>query len=353
MPDQSQSIAERVATARERGEALLIHGGKSKIHLLGRDVQASPLDVSHHRGIIDYQPGELVLTARAGTPLAEITEALAEHDQVMSFEPPLYDGHATLGGTLACNLSGPARPWGGSIRDMVLGVKLINGRGEELSFGGQVMKNVAGYDVSRLQAGALGTLGVMTEISIKVLPRHERELTLAYQLGAADALEMMNRRSAEPRPLTGACWVDGRLYLRVAGAAGAVTQTALDWGGEQSPADGELWAQLREMRLPFFSAQGHLWRLSVGSNAPLETPAGRTLIDWAGAQRWVHGEFEDEALQAMASAAGGHCCLFRGGDRLGDVRQPLSSVEQGLQQRLKRAFDPDGILNPGRLYSWL
>ena len=353
MSDRGDSIAARVAAARERGEALYLQGGNTKRHLLGREPAGTPLDLSGHRGIVDYQPAELVMTARAGTPLAEIRDALAVHRQQMSFEPPLFDGRATLGGTLACNLSGPARPWCGSIRDMVLGIKLVNGKAETLSFGGQVMKNVAGYDVSRLQAGALGTLGVITEVSFKVLPEPDEQLTLAYEMNAAEAVQTMNQRGGEPRPLTGALWVDGQLYLRVAGTPGAVRKTASDWGGDTLAEGEQPWEQLREMRLPFFTGSGELWRLSLGSTARVDTPPDRTLIDWGGAQRWLRDDADQDALGRTALSAGGHACLFRGGDRQGEVRQPLEPAEQQLQQRLKQAFDPDRILNPGRLYGWL
>ena len=353
MTDLNDTIVDAVARARDDRKPLYIRGGDSKRHLLGRDCQAEPLDISGHRGIIDYQPGELVVTARAGTPLADIRELLAQHQQMLPFEPPLFGGRATIGGTLACNLSGPGRPWYGSIRDMVLGVRLINGQAQLLKFGGQVMKNVAGYDVSRLQAGALGTLGVISEVSLKVLPMPEHSTTLVYALDASQALELMNRRAREPRPLSGAFWLDGQLYLRISGAASAVQQTASDWGGERSQQAEETWSQLREMSLPFFQDKGSLWRVSINSVAPLSTPPEATLIDWAGAQRWLSGEADFTRLQESVAAAGGHACLFRGGDRSGEVRQTLDPVQQCLQQRLKKAFDPHGIFNPGRLYSWM
>jgi glycolate oxidase FAD binding subunit len=236
---------------------------------------------------------------------------------------------------------------------MVLGVQLINGKAETLSFGGRVMKNVAGYDISRLQAGALGTLGVITEVSLKVLPEPEQSLTLAYDMDAAAAVQTMNRRAVEPRPLTGASWFDGKLYLRIAGTPDAVNQTARDWGGERVPEGDTLWEQLREMQLPFFNGPRQLWRLSVRATARLDIPPDKALIDWGGAQRWLQGEADHDHLQAEASSAGGHACLFRGGDRRSEVRQRPTPIGQRLQQRLKQAFDPDRILNPGRLYSWL
>ena len=351
MTDCTESIVAAVKQAGDTNSPLYITAGGTKRDLAGRDCSARPLDVAGHRGIVDYQPAELVLTARAGTPLVEVVEILAQQQQMLAFEPPLFDGKATLGGTLACNLSGPARPWSGSIRDMVLGVQLINGKADVLNFGGRVMKNVAGYDVSRLQAGAQGTLGIISEISLKVMPQPEHCITLVYEMSAAQALATMHQRAAESRPLNAAFWAAGQLYLRVAGAASAVSHTAILWGGEQVSQADTLWAQLREMSLPFFAGDAPLWRLSLGSTAPLATHVGDTLIDWGGAQRWLRGEQDLAALQT--SAAGGHASLVRGGDRSGELRAQPGRAEQRLQQRLKHSFDPLGIINPGRLYSWL
>ena len=351
--DDSVRILDALRAARAEQRPVYISAGGSKRSIAGRECSASVLDVSGHRGIIDYQPTELVITARAGTPLIELVATLAEHDQELAFEPPLFAGIATLGGTLACNLSGPARPWRGSIRDHVLGVSLINGRCEYLRFGGKVMKNVAGYDVSRLQAGAQGTLGVLCDISLKIAPRPETTLTLQYAMSATEAIECMNRRAGEPKPLSGACWLDGFLYLRLSGAQDAVQSTAAQWGGEVLAPEHAPWDGLRDMSLPFLAGDAPLWRFSQLSSAPLREEFSPTLVDWGGAQRWVHGEHPWRLLQQAASEAGGHVTLFRGGNRHGEVRSPLPTVEQRLQQRLKNAFDPDGMFNPGRLYSWL
>ena len=351
--DCQAELVARIEAARQTGQGLYISAGGSKRHLAGRNCDAQQLDVSGHCGIVDYQPQELVLTARAGTPLTEIANALVGHGQALPCEPPLFSGRATLGGTLACNLSGPARPWSGAIRDMVLGVKLISGKAEILNFGGRVMKNVAGYDVSRLQAGALGTLGVISEVTLKVLPMAEQQLTLRYEMSATEAVTHMNQRAGEPKPLSAACWIDGHLYLRLSGTATALDNTARVWGGEVMADAERFWSELRDMTLPFFAGDAPLWRFSLAASAPVNTTLGSTLIDWCGAQRWVRGEHAMDSLLRTATAAGGHVTLFRGGDRNGEVKSPLTATEQRLQQRLKQSFDPDGILNPGRLYSWL
>lgn len=353
MSDAGAAIAEQVAAAANNGEPLYITGGGSKRHLAGRTCQGSSLQVGDHTGVINYEPGELVLTARAGTLLTDIQAALSAQQQCLAFEPPTFAGRATLGGTLACNLNGPGRPWRGSIRDAVLGVTLVNGKGETLRFGGSVIKNVAGYDVSRLQAGALGTLGVILDVSLKVLPIPEHSVTLRFDMNIDEAIATMNRRATEPKPLSGAAWIDGALYLRLSGSESAVRHTAALWGGDEITANDAPWDALRDMQLPFFNGEAPLWRLSMNASSPATDSFGPMLIDWGGAQRWVRGEPHVESLQRYAGHAGGHATLFRGGDRTGEVRAPLPAVEQRLQKRLKESFDPAGILNPGRLYSWM
>jgi len=350
--DRSDAIIAALCHARETSRPLYLSAGGSKRHIAGRDCAGTDLDLSGHRGVVDYQPRELVITARGGTPLSELLGILATEGQTLSFEPPLFAGRATVGGTLACNLSGPGRPWGGSIRDRVLGVQLIDGKGQRLRFGGQVMKNVAGYDVSRLQAGALGTLGVLSEVSLKVEPAPERTITLRYEMPADLAVSTMNRRAGEPRPLTGAFWRGGELFLRLAGAASAVAHTAALWGGDLLDTGADPWTGLRDMTLPFFEGEQPLWRLSVRATAPVD--AGHDmLIDWCGAQRWLRGNHSRGDMDELARQSGGHATLFRGGDRGADVNTPLGATAQRLHRRLKHAFDPHGVINPGRLYSWL
>lgn len=352
MADQSKQLQDQILAARKAGTKLNITGGNSKT-FMGRVAEGEPLVVGDHTGIVNYQPVELVLTARAGTRLDDIDAALAEHNQMLYSEPPRFGGAATLGGTLACNQSGPARPWTGSIRDQVLGIRLLNGAGEHLRFGGQVMKNVAGYDVSRLQAGAMGTLGVITEVSLKVLPRPAATVTLVQDMPLEDVIGFMNARAAEPKPLTAACWLDGKLYLRLSGARSAVDATADKWQGELWEQGDAFWQQLREQELDFFQGDAPLWRFSVKSTAANPGLDGPWLVDWAGAQRWYRGDASLADMEALATAAGGQVSLYRGGDRHGEVMHRQPEALKKIQQRLKRSFDPDALFNPGRLYSWM
>ena len=310
-----------------------------------------------HTGIIDYQPTELVITARCGTTLDTIEAALAGHGQQFPCESPRLGPAATLGGTIACGLSGPARPSGGAARDLVLGVRVLTGRAEVLRFGGQVMKNVAGYDCSRLMVGAFGTLGVLLDISLKVLPSPAVSCTLVQGCDQRDALARMNRWAAQPLPVTATCWADsgdgGRLWVRLAGAAQGVRAAAERIGGESlTETDAAaFWGQaVREQGHAFFDGPQPLWRLCVPpATPPLDLP-GPQFIEWGGAQRWLRSEAAPAVIRAAVAPAGGHATLFRGGDRSGEVFQPLPGPLLALHRNLKHAFDPAGILNPGRLY---
>ncbi len=350
--DHSSRLADAVREATAAATTLDIVGGGSKA-FYGRAARGSrPLAVGGHRGIVSYQPGELVLTARCGTPLAEIDEALAAKGQWLAAELPHFGPAATLGGAVACGLSGPARPYLGALRDFVLGVRLINGRGEILRFGGEVMKNVAGYDISRLATGSLGTLGVILEVSLKVLPRPTATATLRLTQDADAAIGLCNTLAGKPHPLTAAAWLDGQLYLRLAGARTAVEASRAVIGGEV--VDGgeadSLWADLREQRLPFFSGDLPLWRLSLPpTSAPLTLP-GTQLIDWGGAQHWLRSAAPADAVREAATRAGGHATLFRHGARDGAVFQPLPVGLARLHAAIKRQFDPAGVFNPGRFY---
>ncbi len=332
-----------------RRAPLCIRSGGSK-DFYGGPLAGELLDVSAHRGIVTYEPSELVVTARAATPLAELGAALAARGQWLAFEPPGFQGSATLGGAMAAGLSGPGRASYGAMRDFVLGAKVMDGEGRVLTFGGQVMKNVAGFDVSRLLAGSLGTLGLILEVSVKVLPLPVVQATLRFQLPLDQALDKMNHWAGRPLPITATAWEGQRLMVRLAGAEAAVRDACGTLGGERVP-DGEAadyWVALRDQRLPFFTGDAPLWRLSLPSTAPLDLP-GDSLIEWGGAQRWLRGDPDPVALRERARGAGGHATLFRGGDRASGVFTPLPGPLAAIHRRLKAVFDPHGVFNPGRL----
>jgi len=347
--DRSSDLQELVRQAMAERAPLCVHGGRSK-EFYGRACSGQALDVSGHRGILSYEPTELVITARAGTPLAEIEQALGEQGQMLPFEPPHFAPGATLGGAVASGLAGPRRPWGGAPRDLLLGIKVLDGQGRILRFGGQVMKNVAGYDVSRLMAGALGTLGILLELSLKVLPRAPREATLLFEMGMQDGLQLTRTLAGRPLPITGAAQHGDHLYLRLAGSEEVLAGHRAAIGWEFNARSDHFWTQLRDHRLAFFDDPRPLWRLSLPPAAPHPIVDGPTIIDWAGAQRWCKTDVPAEELRAKVSVMGGHAALFRHGDRSGEVFQPLAPPLARLQQALKRVFDPPGIINPGRLY---
>jgi glycolate oxidase FAD binding subunit len=347
MGDQTQALCERVAAAFRDGTSLAIRGGGSKA-FYGRPPEGEPLETGGHRGIVSYEPQEMVLTARAGTPLAEVEAALADAGQLLPFEPPAFGDGATVGGAVAAGLSGPRRPYAGALRDFVLGVRIVNGRGEALRFGGEVIKNVAGYDLSRAMAGAMGTLGLLLEVSLRVLPRPPRELTLAYRCSAGEAPALFERWGRRPLPISAGCHLDHTLYLRLSGGEAALRAAREALGGEPIDDDG-LWRGLRDHRLPFFAGDGPLWRISVPATAPAARLTGSWLLDWGGAQRWLRSDEPADVVRAEAERLGGHAILFRGGERRQPFH-PLPAALMALHRRLKAAFDPAGVLNPGRLY---
>jgi len=347
--DLSEELRQRVQAAAARGTRLCVRGGDTK-RFYGREPSGEPLELADHRGILSYEPSELVITARGGTPLLEIEQALADKGQMLPFEPPHFGPGATIGGAVASGLAGPRRPWGGAPRDLLLGVKLLDGKGQIVKFGGQVMKNVAGYDLARLTAGAMGCLGVLLEVSMKVLPRSTQERSLSLGLGLRPALDLMRRLAGEPLPVTGACHLDDRLMLRLAASDSLFEETRKRLGAEPV-ADAEgFWQSLRDHALDFFQSADPLWRLSVPPATPAAPLPGESLIDWAGAQRWLVTDAPARQVREFAETAGGHAVLFRNGDRSGDVFHPLEPGLSALHQRLKQVFDPQGLFNPGRMY---
>jgi len=349
--DVAQYLAERVTTAHARALPLRIMGGNSK-SFLGCRFDGEELDVAAHSGIVEYEPDELVLSARAGTRITDIEAALHKHSQMLGFEPPRHASSATIGGTLACNVSGPARPWLGSIRDAVLGVRLINGRGEHMRFGGRVIKNVAGFDVSRLQAGAYGALGVLTEISVKVLPKPEATNTRRFAVDARSAVARMNELAATRLPLTGAAWSAGCMYLRLAGARSAVEAAGKSLGGDE--VDGKFWESLRDQKLDIFAGPDTrpLWRFSVKPTSDALLDDDTLLVDWGGAQRFIRAASSLDEMSAIAQRAGGYATRISNNDESREFMQPPGAGLRSLHERLKQAFDPARILNRGRLYSW-
>ena len=353
-------IIERIRAAAGSGTSLRIRGGGSK-DFYGEAPQGELLDTTSLRGITSYEPTELVVTVRAGTPLAELEAVLAERGQCLPFEPPHFSGGTTVGGMVAAGLSGPARANAGSARDFVLGLTMVNGRAELLTFGGQVMKNVAGYDVSRLMVGALGTLGLITEVSLKVLAAAPAEATLKFEMSQAQALRSLNDWGGRPLPLNASCWVEDEglpvLYLRLRGAVAAVEAACKSMGGERqdNATVASDWTLCRDQRLPWFEERGErdLWRLSVPQTAPVLDLPEAALIEWHGGQRWVRAEAGDaQRLRDIAARAGGHATLFNCGNRPARVAcfAPLSAPLEHIHRELKRQFDPAGIFNRGRLY---
>jgi len=352
MSDMTQQLQTEIETAYHEQTPLHIIGNNSK-YFYGQKIEGQALNVAGHQGIVSYEPTELVVTARAGTTIKEIQQTLAAKGQQLAFEPPCFADNATLGGTIACGFSGASRPFVGAARDFVLGVKCINGEGKLLNFGGQVMKNVAGYDVSRLMVGALGTLGVMLEISCKVLPLAEETETLAINTDMNGALDLMLHWSNQNLPLTATCFDGERVYFRLAGTAIQSAVQQLKQAGATVYDNGvQFWDDLGEQRLDFFQQDKPLWRISVPMNTPNLKLAGQTIIEWNGALRWLSTDLAADEIRNKVKAVGGHATLFHQA-QLTDVPvfQPLEPALFALQQRLKQQFDPKQILNRGKLFA--
>jgi len=352
-----QSLLDQVQGARAHKTPLNITAGSTK-SFYGGPVQGQALDVRALRGISSYEPSELVVTVRAGTPLLELEAVLAEQGQCLPFEPPRFGAESTVGGMVAAGLAGPARVSVGGVRDYVLGATLLSGRAELLHFGGTVMKNVAGYDVSRSLAGSLGELGVICEVSLKVLPRPPATLTVRLEADHASAIRRVNEWGGQPLPLNASAWWDGMLVLRLAGAVAAVQSARVKIGGEliDEPLAGTFWTGLRDQRDEFFlgahkavQAGATLWRLSVPATTPPLKLSGEQLLEWGGSQRWLCTSAPAATLRDVAAAAGGHAVIFRGRDKRAGAFAPLKAPLDRIQRELKAAFDPDGIFNLGRL----
>ncbi len=352
-----EAVVERVRAAAAARTPLCIRGGGTK-DFYGEAPAGEPLELRALAGISSYEPTELVVSVRAGTPLAELEAALADKRQYLAFEPPRFAEGGTVGGMVAAGLAGPARASVGGVRDYVLGATMLSGRAEVLTFGGQVMKNVAGYDVSRLLVGSLGTLGAILEVSIKVVPQPVARATLRFELEQADALARIAAWAGKPLPLSASAWWSGVLVVRLAGAAAAVDAAVAKLGGEQvdAPLADAFWTGLRDQSDEFFVGAARaiehgatLWRLSVPGTAPALALTGEQLVEWHGAQRWVVTTASPALLRDAAARAGGHAVAFRG-EKAAGAFAPLSAPLERIHRELKAAFDPQRIFNPGRLY---
>ena len=350
--DLTAELQTRVREAHTHKIALRIQGGNSKT-FYGEAPRGETLELNAHRGVTHYEPTELVITARTGTPLREIEALLDEHNQQLTFDPPHFGADASLGGALAGNFSGPNRVSGGGARDAVLGMRILNGEGKNLKFGGEVMKNVAGYDVSRLMCGALGTLGVLLEASLKVLPNPEREETRIYELSPSKARKWLNELGRKPLPIVASAMLDNKLYLRFAGSNAAIDAAGHGLGGERKVNCQDFWRDLREQQHVFFNNELPLWRIAIDPLTEQPDTWGTVAQEWHGALRWLHAPLsEANAIRAWAAAHGGHATLFNKKNVAADcvpVFHPLNDGLLRLHRNLKQAFDPAGILNPGRM----
>jgi glycolate oxidase FAD binding subunit len=351
-------LVDQVQTARAAKGRLRIVGGGTK-DFYGNAPRGEPLDVKPLAGISNHEPSELVVTVRGGTVLDELEAALAEHGQGLAFEPPRYVARGTVGGMVAAGLAGPARAAAGGVRDHVLGATLLNGRGQVLTFGGQVMKNVAGYDVSRALAGSMGTLGVVCEVSLKVLPLPVASATLRFECDQAEALKRLAAWGGQPLPITASAWWAGMLVLRLAGASAAVEAAGRTLGGEpiDAPLAGAFWRGLRDHGDEFFATaakavdQGSvLWRLSLPQTAAPIALQGEQLIEWGGAQRWLVTRADAAMVREAAEKAGGHATLFRAQDKRVGAFHPLAPTAARIQHELMDAFDPDRVFDRARLW---
>ena len=351
--DLTELLAEQVRAASADRASLRIVGGDTK-RFYGRPVTGAVLHVAGHSGIVRYDPAELVITARGGTPLAEMEEALAAKGQHLPFEPPAFGRAATIGGTVAAGLAGPSRHAAGPVRDFVLGTRVLTGDGRVLRFGGEVMKNVAGYDLSRLMAGSLGILGVLLDVSIKVLPLAPSTRTLELGMEQGEALQRMQRLARTGLPVTASAWLNGHWYVRLEGSPQALNAAAAQIGGQVVYLGAGLWQGLREQTAPFFANASQLWRVTVPAHSPPLDVDFPTCVEWNGVQRW-YGNVDDQQLKAAAAAVGGHVTHFRGAPATDteEVFAPLPAGLMRLHKLLKAVFDPAGVLNAGRMYSEL
>ena len=357
---------EKINFARAHHQKINIQGGQSKSWYGDRPV-GNILSTLNYQGIIEYQPEELVITVRAGTPLSEVLGTLDEKNQMFAFEPPHFGSHTTIGGMVAAGLAGPGRAQAGNLRDFVLGADMMDGTGQVLSFGGKVMKNVAGYDVSRLIPGSMGTLALLLDVSIKVLPKPVASQTLMFELSQTSAITQMNTWASQPLPISASAWIgevgNGQMFIRLSGAQAAVDAAVIKMNHEisahrLSDEDAQIfWQGLREQTHNFFhlKEQESLWRFCVNPvSGPINLP-GQTCLEWLGGQRWYKGNISKDEAKSIAMKHQGHATLFKGEKVPGQSvftsleDNPLTAPLAIVQQRLRHAFDPDGVFQTSRM----
>lgn len=326
---------------------LRIVGGDTKswygnVHI---EPEAETLHTRLYRGVIEFEPSELFIRVRAGTPLSEVQQLLAQHGQMFAFEPPSFGESATIGGMVASGLSGPRRAYAAAVKDHVLGVTLLNGRAELLRFGSKVIKNVAGYDASRLMVGALGSLGLLLDVTLKVIPKPQAESSLVFAISEVDALQKLNQWAGQPLPISASCYHAGRLTVRLSGATAAVHAAEQRLGGQIIRDDIDFWASVREQRHHFFIPDPDLclWRLSLPSSAPVLSLRGKSMIEWGGAQRWLWTHEDANKVRETVKDLGGHATMFRYAATDIEVFTPLSQAIAKIEEGIRLAFDPHAV----------
>jgi glycolate oxidase FAD binding subunit len=350
--DISKNIQNIISEAAQNKQPLQIIGNNTRAFFgrHSRQENSTELHLADHHGILDYQPSELTITARAGTPVNEIIDLLAEHKQMLAFEPPCFDNRATFGGCIATALAGPRRPWTGSVRDYLIGTRILTGDAREIRLGGKVMKNVAGYDLFRPMAGALGTLGVMLDITVKLLPQTEHEISFSMPSDHGNMQRLLRDWRSRSLPLSAASFYQGQLFIRLSGSASSVDVAIKQLPSDRNEITNDYWQKLNEQQLSFFNDDSPLYRLVVPANAAYDTFSGECLADWGGALRWVKTSLSFEQVQGHAAALGGTAALYRHKSQDEEVFCPLPDSLLELHKRIKKVMDPAGILNPGRLY---
>ncbi|MEE9327775.1 MAG: glycolate oxidase subunit GlcE [Cocleimonas sp.] len=349
--DISTTLQKQVQDAVNNKQPLFIHAGKSKL-FYGNEVIGKPLDISKHTGVISYEPTELCITVRAGTRISELQKLLAEQQQILPFEPPIYSKNATIGGAIAAGISGPRRAYTGSIRDAILGVQMINGNAEIVNFGGQVMKNVAGYDLSRLMVRSQGILGVILSVSLRLLPKPSHDLTIRFDANQQQSLDFFQELRSKQHPITATVWFDQQAYIRLSGSTETLENSQQQIKGEILSDAKDFWREIRDQQHHFFGRTDKpLWRISLPpGSSQISRIDDNILIEWGGAQRWVNSNMPANIIQSIAKSRDGFATLFRGDlpetPHFPKLEEPLLH----LYKQLKNKMDPHGIFNPGRMY---